>query len=156
MSDEQEKRVVMRVNVAGFNDAAVSLIAIYDPSIDMLVIAEATEYDPNRPAFDALCITTQDGDAHYDAKFLREEFRDAVEAFHGLNALGQLEYDDAVSRYRPDHVIQRHKIEETGAKYEIDPGANNGHVAVLAACLFARRQRGAAAVEDMMFQLMSI
>lgn len=160
MMDEQaqrkaNKKIPFRVNVSGFTGEPVSLVAMFDPDTDILAVAQAMAYEDG-PRDGFLCVTTQARDQHHDAVFVRDEFQEAIRAYLEMDAMSLVKMHEKVARFSPSHVIERDGMNEHGDKYRIQAEASNGHVAVLVAALFAKRQGGAVAAEEMMSDLMGI
>lgn len=140
--------VKMRVNVAGFFGRAVSVFAAYSPETDILLVAREEAYEASeRPGF--LHITNQVRDEHHDAVFTEAELKAAIDAYFELSALHLLTLGAKVQRLSPDSKIERMGVDERGVNYRIAPDINCGQVGVMAACLFASRQRAVGAAEDM-------
>lgn len=134
--------VLMRINIAGYAGAPATLFGAYDPDTDVLaIIKEAKEYEGG-PRNGFLKITNQQRDAAFDGLFLEDETREAILAFHDLEALKLLMLQGDAKRANPASRIERNGMDEGGIKFNIHPETTNAQVAVLAACLYAGRQRG--------------
>jgi len=140
--------VLMRINVAGYFGRPVSVFAAYAPSTDILLVSREGEYEvAERPGF--LHVTNQFRDEHHDAVFSEQDLKAAIGAYFELNALRLLTLGAKVQRLSPDSKIERMGVDERGANYRIAPDINCAQVAVMVACLFASRQRGVNAAQDM-------
>ena len=150
MSEGSNGVVMMRINVSGFgsNGKAATVFAAFDPSNDVLLIArEAEAYESSeRPGF--LHITNQARDEHHDAVFTDDDTHEAITAYLELDGLGLLTISPKVQRLTPSNKIERDGMDSSGMKYRIQPDISNGQVAVLAACLYANRQRSMGAITD--------
>lgn len=149
MSDSKSSNaVMMRVNISGYGGKAASVFAAFDRDTDLLMIVrEAAEYEHHaREKF--LHITNQPHDSHHDAVFTDEETKDAITAYLELEGLGLLKFGAKSSRAAPGNKIERDGMDAGGMKYRIQPDILNVQVAVLAACLYANRQRAQKDVAD--------
>lgn len=133
--------VMMRINIAGYAGPAATLFAAFDPATDMLaIVRRAKDYEPG-PRDGFLKITNQNRDGAYDALYLEEETRESILAFFDLDSLKLLSLKGDAARCNPANKIERDGMDDTGLKFRFHPDINNEQVAVLAACLFAGRQR---------------
>lgn len=149
--------VKIRVNVAGFHGAAVSLFCAYDPGTDVLLIARESAYEPGaRDGF--LKVTTLSSDAAFDTVFKDEDTKEAITAYFALTSTGLMTLADKVQRLSPTTKIERDGMDEGGAKYRIAPDIGCGQVAVLVACWCAQRQRRINSMQSAMrdFELLGI
>lgn len=148
--------IKFRVNVAGYAGSQVSLYCAFDPGTDMLLIGSAGDYDPG-PRDGFLKVTNIESDRAFDLVFLNEETKDAIEAYFEMSARGMLTLGEKVQRFNPSAQIERDGMDESGPKYRVAPGINSGQVAVLVACLVARKQRGHALAAEAFreFELLS-
>lgn len=155
---EAKPKVPMRINASGFSGESVSLIGMFDPATDLLLIAKALPaYEPvDRPGF--LRITNQQRDQFHDAVFLEENTREAILAYFDLTGMGLVNLADAMKRFDPLNAIEPDGLAEGGRKFRIRPEITNGQFGVLMACYFAQRQRDVAQVDDAMdeFSIISI
>lgn len=153
---EAKKTVLMRVNIAGYAGEATTLYGAYDPGTDVLAIVKmAKEYDGG-PRDGFLKITNQERDAAFDGLFLEEETREAILAFYDLEALKLLNLQGDAARANPSSKIERDGMDEGGIKFRIHPDTSNAQVAVLAACLFAGRQRDYQRTSDFMDEMAAL
>ncbi len=138
----------MRINVAGYFGRPVSVFAAYAPATDILLVSREGEYEATeRPGF--LHITNQVRDEHHDAVFTEQDLKEAIGAYFELDALRLLTLGPKVQRLSPDSKIERMGVDERGMNYRIAPDINCAQVAVMVACLYASRQRGVDAAQDM-------
>ncbi|MCA0214700.1 MAG: hypothetical protein LCH79_16170 [Proteobacteria bacterium] len=145
--------VLMRINIAGYAGEPATLYGAYDPGTDVLAIVKIAKEYEGGPRDGFLKITNQQRDAAFDGLFIEEETRDAILAFYDLQALKLLNLQGDAARANPDSRIERDGMDEGGIKFKIHPDASNAQVAVLAACLFAGRQRGYQRTVDFMAEL---
>lgn len=148
--------VNLRINIAGFAGSSCSLFAAYNPDRDLLLIAkESSEYEPGqREGF--LKITNQVRDGAYDALFGDDQMEEAIKAYFDMESLGLLSLSQGVQRHNPGTKIERDGLSDTGMKYRISPDMTSGQVAVMAACLFASRQRNVGIAENFALQMIEI
>jgi hypothetical protein len=140
----QKKAILMRVNIAGYADKPATVFAAYDPATDMLAISRVgKEYEPG-PRDGFLKITNQERDESYDGVYTEEETFESIQAFFAMENLGLLSLKNDVQRYNPAHKIERDGMNESGLKYRFAIDITNAQVAVIAACLYANRQRSVA------------
>lgn len=140
--------ILMRINVAGYFGRPVSVFAGYSPATDILLVSREGEYEANeRPGF--LHITNQFRDEHHDAVFTEQDLKEAIGAYFELDALRLLTLGPKVQRLSPDGKIERMGVDERGMNYRIAPDINCAQVAVMVACLFASRQRGVNAAQNL-------
>lgn len=143
------RAVKLRVNVAGHAGDAVSLFCAFDPANEVLIVAVANPYEAGqREGF--LRVTTQEQDECFDAVFLEEDMRDAINAFFGLDALQLISLSEKARQHDPKHRIERDGIDEHGTKFRINPDITNAQVAVLIASFYAKRQRNVARTSNLM------
>jgi hypothetical protein len=155
MSEEKTKPIMMRINMAGFEGKAVSVFGAFDPSNDVLLIAKEGDYEQaERAGF--LRITNQQHDVHHDAVFGDDDMQAAIAAYFELTSLDLLNIGAGAQQCQPSHKIERDGVDAGGMKYRLQPDMKNGQVAVLAACLYASKQRGMAAVNEFMDDLAMI
>lgn len=147
----------IRINVAGFAGAAVSLYCAFDPSTNVLLVARSSEYDGG-PREDFIKGTNNHADAAFDLVFDRDHVREAIDAYFSMESMRLLTLGEQVQRHNPATKIERDGMDESGPKYRVAPDIGNGHVAVLLACLVARRQRAhASSLADFKdFELLSL
>ncbi len=148
---EQKKSptVKMRVNIAGYGGSAVSLFAAYDSATEMLLIAKESELETIDRA-DFLKITNQKREEHFDGVFSEDETKDAINAFFELEALRLLTLGQSAARCNPTSRIERSGMDEHGMVYRIHPDISNGQVAVMAAALYASKQRNIRVAQSFM------
>ena len=139
--------VLIRVNIAGYGGAPVSMFCAYDPETDILAVARESEYEDG-PRDGFLKITNQDRDGAYDALFSEELTKGAIGSFFELDALKLLNISSKVQRCSPLNKIERDGMDEGGMKYRIAPDISNAQVAVLAAAWYVNAQRGVTAVRE--------
>ena len=140
--------ILMRINVAGYFGRPVSVFAAYAPATDILLVSRESEYEvAERPGF--LHVTNQHRDEHHDAVFTEQDLKDAICAYFELDALRLLTLGPKVQRLSPDSKIERMGVDERGMNYRIAPDINCAQIAVMVACLFASRQRGVNAAQDL-------
>lgn len=139
--------IKIRVNIAGYSGAPVSLYCAFDPATDVLLVGRSGEYDgADRDGF--LKITNVGSDAANDTLFLNEDTKEAIEAYFEMDSMKSLTLGEQVQRFNPSNQIERDGMDEAGPKYRVAPGITSGQVAVLVACLTAKRQRAHAAAAD--------
>lgn len=139
--------VMMRINIAGFQGAPATVFGAYDPGTDVLAIVKVAKYEAaDRDGF--LKITNQMRDEAYDGLFSEQEYRDAVMAFFDLESLKLLSLKGDAQRCNPSSRIERNGMDSTGLLLRFHPDITNEQVAVLAACLYANRQRAVAQMAD--------
>lgn len=148
MKRSMKDLIKIRVNIAGYAGAAVSVFCAYDPGTDMLLVARvATEYEPGgRDGF--LKVTNMPSDAAFDAVFENDRTKEAIEAYFALESMRLITLADPVARFSPSAKIERDGMDESGPKYRVAPDIGCGQVAVLVASLYARRQRAQAAASE--------
>lgn len=137
--------IKMRVNIAGFAGSAISMFCAYDPATDVLLLGRvANEYEAG-PRDDFLKITNVSSDTAFDAVFEADQTKEAIDAFFALESMRLITLSDKVARFNPAGKIERDGMDEHGPKYRIAPDIGCGQVAVLAASLYAKKQRAHAA-----------
>lgn len=147
----------IRINVAGFAGAAVSVYGAYDPATGVLLVARSGDHDGGeREGF--VKVTNTHADAAFDMVFERDHVKEAIDAYFSMESMRLLTLGEQVQRHNPATKIERDGMDESGPKYRVAPDIGNGHVAVLLACLVARRQRAhSASLEDFKdFELLSL
>lgn len=142
------KPTLIRVNIAGFYGEPATIFAAYDPGTDVLAIARVGKaYEPG-PREGFLKITNQSRDQSYDALFGEDDFEEAVRAFWDLESLKLLTLKNDAQRCNPSTKLERDGVDDTGMKFRFHPDMTNQQVAVLAACLYANRQRSVSFMAD--------
>ncbi len=148
--------IKMRINVAGYSGTPVSLYCAFDPSTDVLLVARAGDYeDAARDGF--LKVSSLASDKEFDMLFESDQTKEAIEAYFEMDSRRMLTLGEQVQRFNPASQIERDGMDESGPKYRVAPGINSGQVAVLVACLVARKQRGHALAAEAFreFELLS-
>lgn len=136
--------VKIRINIAGYSGSPVSLFCAFDPATDVLLVARSGDYEGgDRDGF--LKVTNIGSDAEFDQLFEGDQTKEAIEAYFEMDSMRMLTLGEAVQRFNPASQIERDGMDESGPKYRVAPSITSGQVAVLVACLAARRQRGHAA-----------
>ncbi len=136
---ERAQFVFLRVNAAGYSGEPVSMLCSFDPATDILLLLKTETYTGvAKKGF--LCVTTQPQDEARDALFTEDETRDAIVAYFGMEAMGQINLADPVKRFDPKNAIERDGMDEHGMKYRIQPTISNGQFAVLVAAYYAKKQ----------------
>lgn len=148
MSAQAKPPVMMRINIAGFQGEPATLFGAYAPDTDMLAIVKIAKGYEGGARDGFLKITNQSRDASYDAVFTEEETRDAIMAYFNLDSLKLLTLKGEATRCNPGNKIERDGMDDTGLKFSFHPEITNQQVAVLAACLFANRQRAVSQMAD--------
>lgn len=150
------RAVKFRVNIAGYSGSPVSLYCAFDPDTDVLLVARAGDYDPG-PREGFLKVTNIDSDGAFDMVFPSDDTKAAIEAYFEMDSRRMLTLGEEVQRFNPSAQIERDGMDESGPKYRVAPGINSGQVAVLVACLVARKQRGHALAAEAFreFELLS-
>lgn len=145
--------VLIRVNIAGFQGEPATVFGAYDPSNDVLAILKLSKEYEGGPRDGFLKITNQPRDASYDALYTEEETRDSILAYFSMESLKLLQLKGDAQRCNPTTKIERDGMDAGGLKFRFAPDISNQQVAVLAACLYADRQRAVASMaafaEDM-------
>lgn len=138
--------VLIRVNIAGFQGEPATVFGAYDPANDMLAILRLGKEYEGGPRDGFLKITNQQRDASYDAIYTEEETRDSILAFFSMESLKLVQLKGDAQRCNPTTMIERDGMDAAGLKFRFAPGISNQQVAVLAACLYAERQRAVASI----------
>lgn len=137
---------LIRVNIAGFRGEPATLFGAYDPRTDILAVLKvAKEYEPG-PRDGFLKITNQSRDTSQDALYGEQDLRESVLAFFDMDSLKLVSLQGDAQRCNPANMIEREGMDANGLKFRFHPDITNQQVAVLAACLYANRQRGFAQV----------
>lgn len=149
--------IKIRVNMAGFAGAPVSLYCAYDPATDMLLVARSSDFDGG-PREGFIKVTNMASDAAFDVMFENDQTKEAIEAYFAMDSMRLLTLGEQVQRFNPASQIERDGMDEAGPKYRVAPSITSGQVAVLVACWVARRQRSHALVGEVFgeFELLSI
>lgn len=141
--------VMLRVNIAGFVGDPATVFGAFDPATDMLaVLYIGNEYEAGaREGF--LKITNQQRDAAYDAFYSEEEIRESIVSYFEMDSLKLLTLKGDAQRCNPTSKLERDGMDVGGLKFRFHPEITNQQVAVLAACLYATRQRSFGMMNDL-------
>lgn len=132
-------------SISGFGPAGskpVALACFLDPKTDTLVILRET--DPEEPVdrdagFGLVSSAMLDD---YDLLFTEALMGEAVAIYFAMRGTDTVIVEDECMRYAPEQVVRPDGVDEKGVKYRFSDRLGNGVVAVLAACLYARRNIG--------------
>lgn len=132
-------------SISGFGPAGsrpIALACFLDEATSVLVIVQET--DPEEPVdraagFGLVSSVMLDD---YDMLFTEEQLGDAVSTYFAMLGSDTVVIEDECMRYSPDQVVRTDGVDEKGMKYKFSDRLGNGVVAVLAACLYARRNIG--------------
>ncbi len=125
-----------------YSGGATSVLALID-DIDgesVLLILGETEFDLTRQK-DYVLITDIPTSSNRDMLFKPNDFQAALEAYRELKGADAIEFDDDAKRLLIDNKIEVDGIKESGRLNYIIQELGNGHVAVLAICLYFKKQR---------------
>lgn len=148
--------VLIRVNIAGFQGEPATIFGAYDPATDMLAITKMGKSYDGKALEGFLKITNQTRDVAHDAMFTEEEMPEAIRAFFNLESLKLVALKGDATRCNPAHKVERDGMDEGGLKFRFHPDISNQQVAVLAACLYADRQRAMERMTDFAEAMASI
>lgn len=152
MTQEQDTSILLRINIAGFHGDPVSLYGAFDHADDLLLISDSKEYDGG-PAPDLLKVSNQERDSHRDDLVSDEDMQDAIRAFFEMDGLKLLALGDKAKRHNPSNKIERDGVDEGGVRYRISPDITCSQVAVMFACLAAKRQRSVTGAMSIMEEI---
>lgn len=152
MTTEKDSTVLLRVNIAGFGGGAVSLYGAFDHEEDLLFVSDSKDYDPGE-AVDLLKISNQERDTHRDDLVTDDDLQDAIRAFFEMEGLKLLVVSERAARHNPSNKIERDGVDEGGVRYRISPDITCAQVAVMFACLAAKRQRSIVGALGMMEEI---
>lgn len=132
--------VNMRINVAGYGDRPVSLFAVFAPDTGDLLCSECGEMEMGSiPGF--LHVSTTGAEVTCDMRFNEKDLAQAISDYFMMEGMGAVSIDSAITRFKPTNKIQADGVDVSGVKYKLAPDVKNGHVAIIAACFAAQRQR---------------
>lgn len=128
---------------AGFNNKAATVYSIYDD--ERLVLAVSVQAEFTRDRREGCVLITNDSTLpDYDVLFVEEMFQDAIASyFFLLNGVGsdsvskRLVIADKAMRSDPAMALEADGMNETGAKYRINPEMTSAQMAVLATAWYA-------------------
>ncbi len=147
--EEQEPKQISAA-FGQYSGGATSVLALID-NIDgenILLILGETEFDLTRQE-DYVLITDIPTSGDRDMLFKAHDFQDALEAYRELKGADAIEFDDDAKRLLIDNKIEADGLKESGRlNYSIQE-LSNGHVAVLAICLYFKKQRNIDSAMDM-------
>lgn len=130
----------MRLNVAGYGGRPVSLYAVFAPDTGDLLCSECGDMEMGGiPGF--LHISTTGAEAVCDMRFNEQDLSQAIQDYFTMDGMGAVTLDTKIQRFRPTSKIQADGVDVNGVKYRLDGDVQNGHIAILAACFVAQRQR---------------
>lgn len=140
MTQGNDSTILLRVNIAGFHGEPASLYGAFDHAEDLLLISDSKAYDGG-PAPDLLKVSNQESDAYRDDLISDDDLQTAIMAFFEMDGLKLLAMAEKAKRHNPTNKIERDGVSETGMRYRISPDITCAQVAVMYACLAAKRQR---------------
>ena len=132
--------VNMRVNVAGFGGNPVSLFAVFAPDTGDLVCTECLDMQMGEVQ-GFLHVSTPGAEVACDMRFTENDLSQAIQDFFMMDGMKSVFLDGKIQRLQPTNKIQADGVDINGVKYKLDGTVQNSHVAVLAACFAAQRQR---------------
>ena len=136
------------VSVTGLEGPAISITCALERDTNVLVIvAEEKPFREERKEGFAL-VTNVDLPAH-DWRFTDNDARDAITSYFARSTQGTLDLLKDVKHLDPQAAIFRESYDENGPRYKIAPDISNGRLAILAACIYADRQRNVGACLSM-------
>lgn len=139
---------------AAFNSASEEAISIHSiikkvHAQDTLIIAKQTPYKIEVDD-DTILITDSPLVQKRIMLFTNDDFLEAVEAYRNLTVSGRCLMHEDIARFKIDNVLEVVGRKDNGSEqYNINV-INNGHLAVLATCLFLKKQINAASMFDAM------
>lgn len=132
--------VNMRVNVAGYGGNPVSLFAAFSPDTGDLLCVDCTDMEMGEIA-GFLHVSTTGAEVACDMRFAESDLSQAIQDYFLMDGMKSVHLEKSVSRFKPTNKIQADGVDINGVKYKLDGEVKNGHVAILAACFAAQRQR---------------
>jgi len=138
----------------GFGRTPVSVYSIYDDEIDYLIVSAEKNWRPTRFK-DCVLISDEELDDR-DFSFSQKDVSDSINAYYDQMSLSRIEIRDSVSRCNPDSGIEYDGLKEGGKMFRLSPDINNSQVAVLATCLFVKRNKSINASIDMAEDILSM
>lgn len=136
------------VSVTGLEGPAITITCALVRDTNVLVIAaEEKPFREARKEGYAL-VTNLDLPAH-DWRFTDNDAREAITSYFARSTQGTLDLVDKVKYLDPQAAIFRESYDENGPRYKIAPDISNGRLAILAACIYADRQRNVGACQSM-------
>lgn len=154
MTQEQDSTILLRINIAGFHGDPASLYGAFDPAEDLLLISDSKGYDGG-PAPELLKISNQVNDAYRDDLVSDDDMQPAIQAFFEMDGLKLLALAEKARRHSPHNKIERDGVNEGGVRYRIAPDITCAQVAVMYACLAAKRQRSVSGALSIMEEITS-
>lgn len=151
--DKAQNLIAIRCHIKGYgkSDKPLSLAAVFDVDSNIIAIREEKKYDTTdtgispKTGKQLYTVLTNDRYMHH-REFLYEEsnISESIDAYFEFK--NTLDIAPNLGKYNPESAaIQVSGLKETGRDYLISfDVVNNGIMAVLAICLFARRQKAIA------------
>lgn len=144
--------VNMRVNVAGYGGKPVSLFAVFAPDTGDLLCTDCIDMEMGEVK-GFLHVSTTGAEVACDMRFTENDLSQAIQDFFMMDGMRAVFLDGNTQRLKPTNKIQADGVDVNGVKYKLDGDVQNSHVAILAACFAAQRQRQVANTMEAMDDL---
>jgi hypothetical protein len=126
----------VQCNVGGYNSKPITLLATINGNI--ATVARQHEFSEERikPEFALI----GNVGLEMDYTFTDKDFSDSINAYFEKSAQNRIVIDEKLARFRPDSKLEVDKIDTNGKVYRLEPSIENGQIAILVICLFAKKQ----------------
>jgi hypothetical protein len=141
--------VSLQVVISGLAGPAYVLHGGFEFSTGVLLLLEGSGItpgtDPGRMVDDSVVLSTPGACDDFDEAFTEDLYREAISEYNAMSGRGLLVYSEALHAINPVSKIEAVGLEDRGMKFNIAADMTNAHMAVIAMCWLALRQRGFAA-----------
>jgi len=145
--------LIIQCNIGGFGGEPITMLAVLN-DVNMLTVVKTTPYTESRVKEESAFIGNVGDDLDY--KFTDKDFNHAIMAFLDRKATDTLVLSKELARFEPSARLELDKVGERGRSYRIEQGIENGQIAVLVTCLFAQKQSGFRAANDMLADVQEV
>lgn len=138
----------IQASISGYKGGPVSVFSVYDEESDILTIARVRSVKKRRAKPDTALVTNIRG-VDCDGFFDDSDFQEGIKAyFEFKNSLAaddrspRLVFSPQAGNIIIENSVQVEGMDEKGLRYSFNGEMSNEQVAIIATCLFIRKQSG--------------
>lgn len=128
--------------------APVALACFLDEKTETLVIVRPVDPEAPIDREGGFSLVTSGLLDDYDMLFTEDMLSEAVAVYFSMLGSDAVAIEDDCMRYAPEQFVRPDGLDEKGVKYRFSDRMGNGAVAILAACLYAKRNLAYQAVNS--------
>lgn len=149
----------IQATISGFKGGPTTVYSVYDEESDILTVARIRSIKKKRAKPDTALVTNIRG-VDCDGFFEDEDFQEGLKAYFefknglaGDDRSSRLVFSPQAGNISIENSVQVEGMDEKGLRYSFNGEMSNEQVAILATCLFVKRQAGQDTAIDAMREL---